>query len=437
MEKLLHNRELPNADDAEQALLGAILKHNDCLAEVVTLTKPSDFYVPAHRRIFTRMLQLWEMGTSIEEVTLVHAMTEPREIEEVGGVAYLTSLTDNVVKRTSATQYAAIVREKAQLREFIHACDLGVNIGLANDQPAAVCVSRIHDALLAIEANTQKQPALHVAQVTDEVFADLERLRCQPGERVGLTTGIDSLDLATTGIRPGEFWLLGGRTGEGKSSFALKTILDNARCEIPVLLITPEMRRDQIVTRIWAQYGQIRFDKLRDPKRLTEAEYGHLQRTMLEVARLPIYIDDASSLSIREIVARARMMVKRHRIGLIAVDYIQLVGAEGRDERQRISAISNGLRELAKEGVPVLALSQLTRPREGNLNRRPTKFDLKESGALEADAHTVLLIFRRVDEATLLPTGSGEIIIAKQRNGPLSIEPVCFDERYLIFQERR
>jgi replicative DNA helicase len=162
-----------------------------------------------------------------------------------------------------------------------------------------------------------------------------------------------------------------------------------------------------------------------------------LQQVMCEVGKLPIFIDDSSSLSMREMVARARLLTTRHHIGLIVVDYIQLIEAVGRDERQRISAVSNSLRALAKEGVPIMALSQMTRPHDRNLSRRPTKFDLKESGSLEADAHTVLLIFQPVADTNLPQADKAEIIIAKQRNGPLSIEPVEFDERYLLFRERQ
>ena len=197
------------------------------------------------------------------------------------------------------------------------------------------------------------------------------------------------------------------------------------------------MDRYQILTRLWAQYGEVPFERLRNPKRLTDAEMKRLQQVMCEVGKLPIFIDDSSSLSMREMVARARLLTTRHHIGLIVVDYIQLIEAVGRDERQRISAVSNSLRALAKEGVPIMALSQMTRPHDRNLSRRPTKFDLKESGSLEADAHTVLLIFQPVADTNLPQADKAEIIIAKQRNGPLSIEPVEFDERYLLFRERQ
>jgi replicative DNA helicase len=436
MSNLLLDRPLPSALGAERALLGGIMKNNSCMAEAVNLVKASDFSVSPHRIIFTHMGELWESGKPIEEVTLAHAMSAPDEIQKVGGVAYLTSLTDNVVKRDSVTHYAEIIREKARLRDLIHACDLGVSLGMVNDQPAAACVSRVQEALLMIEANIQKRSVAHIAQVSDEVFLGLEHLRAEIAGLPGLTTGIEALDLVTTGIRRGEFWVVGGRPGEGKSAIAIKAVLDNARRAVPVVLFTPEMDRHQVLTRLWAQYGRIPFEKLRNPKRLTDTEMKGLQQIMFEVAKLPIFIDDSSSIAIREIVARAKLLVSRDRLGLVVVDYIQLVDAAGRDERQRISAISNGLRALAKDGAPVLALSQLTRPQDKNLNRRPSKFDLKESGSLEADAHTVLLIFQPVSDANLPQPEQAEIIIAKQRNGPLGIEPVQFDGRHLFFRER-
>jgi replicative DNA helicase len=381
---------------------------------------------------------LWELGKPIEEVTLIHAMTAPDEIQQVGGVAYLTSLTDSVVKRDSVAHYAEMVREKARLRELIHACDLGVSLGIANDQPATNCVTRVQDALLMIEADIQKQTVAHIAQISDEVFLGIEKLRANSADLPGLTTGIATLDLVTTGIRQGEFWVVGGRTGEGKSALALRAVLENARRDVPVALFSPEMDRHQILTRLWAQYGEVPFEKLRNPIRLTDSEMKRLRQIMFEVGKLPIFLDDSSSLSIREIVARARLLASRHGVALIVIDYIQLIEAEGRDERQRVSTISNSLRALAKgSGMPVLALSQMTRPHDRNLNRRPTKFDLKESGSLEADAHTVLLIFQPVGDANQPQADQAEIIIAKQRNGPLSIEPVQFDGRYLLFRERQ
>jgi len=436
MSSLLLDRPLPSALDAERSLLGSIMKKNLCMAEAVNLLTTSDFFVSAHRIIFAHMVELWESGKPIEEVTLAHAMTAPGEIQQVGGIAYLTSLTDATMKRDSIAHYAEIIREKARLRQLIQVCELGASLGIANDQPAADCVSRVQGELLRIEANIQKQSVSHIAQVSDEVYLGIERMRNADTNLPGLTTGIPALDLVTTGIRPGEFWVVGGRTGEGKSAIAMKVILDNARREVPVALFSPEMDRHQVLTRLWAQYGEIPFERLRDPKRLSDADMKRLLQIVCEVGKLPIFIDDSSSISIREIAARARLLVSRNHIGLIVIDYIQLIEAEGRDERQRISLISNSLRTLAKEGVPVLALSQMTQPHDRNLNRRPTKFDLKESGSLEADAHTVLLIFQPVADTNLPQPDQAEIIIAKQRNGLLSIEPVRFDGRYLFFRER-
>jgi replicative DNA helicase len=163
MSTLLMDRPLPSALDAERALLGGVMKNNICMAEAVDLVKTSDFSVSAHRIIFTHMAELWESGKPIEEVTLTHAMSAPGEIQQVGGVAYLTSLTDNVMKRDSVAHYAEIIREKARLRELIHVCDLGVSLGIANDQTAANCVEQVQDALLLIEANVQKHSVAHIA----------------------------------------------------------------------------------------------------------------------------------------------------------------------------------------------------------------------------------------------------------------------------------
>jgi len=427
---------LPHNLDAERVLLAGLLLNDEAYPEVATLLSGAqDFFDHAHRKIYAAIVELAEAGKPIDQLLLAHILGERGQLAQVGGVAYISSLLDGAVRRSSLKHAAGLVASAAQKRSLIHLCDQAARTAADGASDINDCKRVLNDGLLSIEAASTQQQALHVVQFSDEVFADIERMRKHSGELIGLSSGIGSLDLVTTGLRKGEFWVLGGRPGEGKSALALQCVTENIKVGVPVAVFSIEMSRHQVLTRIWSQHGNIPFEKLRDPGRLRPEEYEKLRETMIQVGQMPLYVDDSGSLSIERLVARARLLIKRHQIQLIVVDYVQLVDAKATDERQRVSRISNNLRELAKEGVALLALSQLARPKDGALNTRPNKFNLKESGSLEADAHTVLLIYRPVDKQDR-PTGEDEIVVAKQRNGPWSIEPVSFDSRCLKYQER-
>jgi replicative DNA helicase len=431
----MNGRALPSTLDAERVVLGAVIDSNSLAFESAALLKPEDFAEDRHRRIFCRLIEMAQAGKPIDLISLTHAMTGANEIEDCGGVAYISDLDRGLVRRSSITHHAGIVLDCAKRRRLVWACEAAIERACDSGIEISDSSQAISDALLEIEARSADEAFQSVARFSDDVFASIGRMRERTEALIGLTTGIDSLDLITTGLRPGELWLLGGWPGEGKSSLALQLVSANIAKETPVALFTVEMDRAQVLTRIWAQHGNLPFDRLRDPRRLSADEFERLHRVKTEVSKMPLYVDDSSSITIDELAARARLMVRRHNIRLVVIDYIQLIDGNGKDERQRVSRISRALRELAKEGVPVLALSQLSRPKDGNLNTRPNKFSLKESGSLEADAHTVLLIYRPVDQQGQ-PFGEDEIIVAKQRNGPWSIEPVWFDKGTLVYRER-
>ena len=431
------SRVLPSNADAERIVLGSVLHvDNSLLFEAMSLLGPEDFSDDRHRRIFARMIELGSTGKPIDSTTLVHAMTVPREIESVGGVAYLLDLGSGLVRRGSIRHHAEIVKDCAKRRQLVRSCEFSADQACDRTISFDACSQAVQDALLEIEARSTATAPKHVIQFGDEVLSAIDRMRTHVGELVGLSTGIGALDSITTGIRHGEFWVLGGRPGDGKSSVALQVAMANVEQDIPVLIFSLEMSRDQVLLRMAAQLGRIPFEKIRDPRRLSDAEYGHLRGALADLGKMPLFVDDSSSLAIQQLAARARLMIRREKVKLVIVDYVQLIDADGRDERQRISKISRTLRELAKEGTPILALSQLARPKDGNLNTRPNKFSLKESGALESDAHTVLLLYRPVDQQDR-PTGEDELIVAKQRHGPWSIEPVYFDTRTLSYRERQ
>ena len=422
------------APEAERAILGGILKKNALMPEAVAALHSQDFGAERERLIYAHMLELWEAASIIDELTMAHAMREAGHLQKVGGVAYLSELADTP-RRASLAPYIEIVRERAQRRELIQLCELIQQRASDPAQSLAESLESFREGVLHLESNIVRAIPPHVAQITNQALNEWQELRDRVEELAGLTTGIGAIDRASTGIRPGEFWVVGGAPGEGKSAIAITMALENARSDFPVAIFSLEMTRNQVLHRLWAQYGAISYARIRTPKSTGDKESERIGQVACEVGKLPIFIDDSTSLSIRELAARARLLVQRHGVKLIVVDYIQLLRAPGQDERQRVTVISNSLRELAKEAAPVLALSQLARPKDRSLKLRPNKYWLKESGALEADAHTILLVFRPRDKHDQ-PNGNDELIIAKQRNGPIGTEPVEFDENLLRYRER-
>ena len=440
-----HSTSTLFAPDAERAVLGAILGTNEHMAEAVSCLRPEDFSAERERILYTHCWDLWESSQPIDEMTLAHAMTAPGELQKVGGIAYLAELAD-LPKRSSITRYIDLILDCAKRRKVLSICELGESI--ARDPAETDYLGELRDRLLALDAAYEKPSIQHVRQFSDGALAELDAERKRERQLPGLTFTIKALDVATTGIRDGQLIILGGRSGEGKSAFATQIALKNAIDGVPVGIFSLELTREQILHRMWAQFAHfvladnglpiygdpVAFQKIRDPKAITEADWTVLTKFKSAVDDLPIYIDATSSLSIRQLVARAQLMVRRHRVGLILVDYLQIIDAPGDNERERLTKISNALRALAKEGVPVLALSQLSRPKDPNA--RPNKYSLKESGSLEADAHVVLLIYRSTDEEGGSQSVEGEIQIAKQRSGPVGSEPVKFDSSMLSFTER-
>jgi replicative DNA helicase len=430
------SNQLPASIDSEVAVLGAILLDNQAYWQASAEVEPSDFSLHSHRLIYCRMVELAEAGKAIDYVTLTDQLGQHSEIESVGGVAYVTSLTDGLPRVKNIEQYVGILKEKSRRRMLIHACTAGAASAADDATPARVSMDMVQDALLELEANSKKIQARPLFEFSDETFMQLEELRASEAEVVGFSTGISSLDGNTTGIRSGEFWVIGGRPGDGKTSLALQIAGANVPYGSRVGMFSIEMDRSEVLHRLWVKQSKVTAGKLRQPRYMADEEWSKVRQAMAEVGTWPLFVDDSSSLSISELAARARLMIRRHGVGLLIVDYLQIVDAPGRDERQRLTAISRALRMLAKEErVGVVGLSQMARPSDKSMNRRPTKFDLKESGSLEADAHTVLLIFRPVDEFNQY-NGEDEIIVDKQRHGPRGIEPVYYNEKLLRFDQR-
>jgi replicative DNA helicase len=395
----------------------------------------ADMSLDSHRRIYSAVADMREAGRDVDLVTVTEELAARKQLEAVGGVAYLSSFLDVVPDRPSVRSYAKSVREKSKLRALVQACESGIAAAYDNST-AQGCIDGLGERLLQIQTDSTDAPAERVLKFSDQVYTDWQRVADGDTDLIGLATSVEALDLATTGIRPGELWLVAGRTGDGKSSLALQIAAANCRSGIPTGFFSIEMSKGDLLQRLWSHEGHIPFQSIRNPRGIAPEMRARIQRSVVEVGMWPLFVVEDGSISIQRLTAKARLMIRQEKIQLLIVDYVQLVSAPAKDERERLTKISNQLRTLAKDtGVPIVAISQLHRPRDGNPNARPNKFSLKESGNLENDAHVILLTYRPVDEYGR-PTGEDELIIAKQRHGPVSNERVFFEPKTLTFHER-
>jgi replicative DNA helicase len=431
----MDNITLPTSVDTEKSILGGILLDDKAYDEAAAAgLEAADFSLESHRRIYQHMGTLASASRPIDLITLIEELSTHKDLEPVGGFGYVTGLIEGVPDRPSIKHYIRIVKEKSAQRKLIHACNATVG-GIQDQMSSADGMEYLTDQMLQIQTGSDEAPAKRLMEFSERTYAEWLEIANRDTDLIGLSTGVDSLDMATTGIRETELWLIGGRTGDGKTNLALQTIAANCRRDIPVGMFSIEMPKEAILHRLWAGEGQVDFNHIRFPRRLDGEVKLRIERAMVDVAKWPLHVVEESGIQLSKLVAKAKLMIRRENVKLLVVDYMQQVTTSGKDERERITKVSKVLMGLAKEtGVPVLALSQLARPRDGNENFRPTKFNLKESGSLENDAHVVILIYRPVDERKM-KTNEDELIIEKQRNGLPSIEKVTF-RPWLRFHER-
>ena len=429
-------RSIPSSVEAERSVLGGIVLDANAYEEAAArgLTE-SDFALDSNRRIYRRMIELAESSRPIDTITLVEELERHKELEAVGGVGYVSGLMDGVPDRPSIRHYVDIVREKSKLRKLMQACNASID-AISEGSSSRECIGDLSESLLQIQTGSDDAPAERVLKFTDAVYGDWQRLADGSDDLVGLTTGIESVDLVTTGIRPGETWAIGGRTGDGKTSLALQIAAANCRRGVAVGYFSIEMSKSELLQRLWCHEGKINFGYIRNPRCASREVRAQLPQAVKTVGLWPLYVAEDSSLSLQKLLAKARLLIRQEKLGLLVVDYVQLISANAPNERERITKISSQIRALAKDsGVPIVAISQLNRPKDRNLNERPNKFSMKESGSLENDANTILLIYRPMDDFGR-PTGDDEIVIAKQRSGPVSNEKVRFDSKTMTFFER-
>ncbi len=429
---------MPSAVGAEKTILGAIMLDNKMFYEAAEQIDIEDFYLDAHRRIFACMAAVVEDQKAIDIITVTDRLEKRGEVNAVGGVAYVSSLIDGVPHQPSISSYTKIVRDKALLRKAIH-CGLNIQSQASEHfADAQEVISQANEAAMNLTLDQRKRLAEPLSAIMPRMLKELYEYRKVDAERdaIGLRTGLKALDKKTTGYRLGEYVIVSGGTADGKTSMAIQAIIANLYDDVPTLLFSHEMTSEAIAMRILAAVGELEHSELRDSRSVNMFEIEKLPKLCETLGKWPLWVDDASGLHVREIVARIRAFVRRNKVKLVVVDYIQLVKGDGESSTERLTDVSGHLREIAKdEKIALLALCQYGRM-ENKTKRRPTLMDLKGASSLEQDAHMVLACYRPQDE-NMVYRGNDEIIILKQRNGPTGLgAAVTYDKRKLLFEPR-
>jgi replicative DNA helicase len=432
----------PQSLDAEQCVLGGILLDNAGLDRVVELLNADDFYREAHRKLFRAMLTLADRHEPVDLVTLSEALRARGELTDVGGNAYLAELADRVPTAANIVSYAKIVRDRSVLRALISvATDVAARGYEASDDVDQM-LDRAEEAIFRIRDRKTSGHFVRLDGVLTEAFKTIERLYEQKTPVTGVTTGFAELDRLTAGLQRSDLIIVAGRPSMGKTAFCLN-MAENAalRSDVGVAIFSLEMSKEQLALRMLCSEARVDLSRVRTGH-LTDREFPRLAMAAGRLGEAPVYIDDTPAISVLELRAKARRLKRdpQAKLGLIIVDYLQLMRADGRDSReQEISEISRSLKALAKElDVPVVALSQLNRQVESRNPPRPKLSDLRESGAIEQDADVIAFIYRDEVYNPDDPDkhGLAEVIVAKQRNGPIGNVELTFLSAFTRFENR-
>ena len=431
-------RTLPSNLEAERTVLGAILVDNAAFNSAAEILSREDFYRDAHRRIFEAMAVLAERSQPIDLVTLKDELSRQSALEAVGGAAFLAGLVDGVPRITSVEHWSRLIKEKAVLRNLIHAGNRIVQSCYEGEDEASALLDRAEKAIFDIAERRIRQGFADMGEIVKESFRTIDQLSQSKDVVTGLPTGFVDIDEMTSGLQKGDLVILAGRPAMGKTSFCLNVAQHVAlKTGETAGVFSLERSRAQLALRMLCSDARIDAHRLRTGK-LTEKDWARLAKAYTDLSQARIFIDDSATITPLEMRAKCRRLKAEHNLGLIIVDYLQLVTSAGRVEnrQQELSAISRSMKGLAKElDVPVVALSQLSRAPEARTDRRPQLSDLRESGALEQDADVVMFIYREEEyKATDENRGIAEIIIGKQRNGPTGSRKLAFIKEFTRFE---
>ncbi len=435
--EMVTDRMPPQAIEEEKAVLGSMLIDKEAVNKTIEILDSSAFYKSQHQRIFEAAVVLYEKNIQVDYLTITDQLEKMAVLEEVGGDYYITELANAVPSAASVEYYANIVLEKALLRKLIEVCN-GITASAYSAQEDAV--SLLDDAerrIFTLSEKKLRRGFVPIHPILTKTFDVIDTYHNQSGSVTGVATGFDELDKMTSGLQNSDLVIIAGRPSMGKTAFCLN-IARNAAIDhgVPVGIFSLEMSNTQLAMRMLCAESRVDAHKVRTGK-LPASDWPRLSMSVGKLAEAPLFIDDSAALTVLEIRAKARRLKAEHGLGMLIVDYLQLAKGPGSSESRQIeiSSISQSLKALAKElELPVLALSQLSRAVEQRGgDKRPMLSDLRESGAIEQDADVVMFIYRPEVYGPVEEEGIAEIIIAKQRNGPVGTVSLKFHKNFVLF----
>ncbi|MDB6148193.1 MAG: dnaC [Spartobacteria bacterium] len=444
------HRTPPHSTEAEQGVLGSMLiSPRDAIAECVEKINEEYFYVPAHQTIYSALVDVWNAAQAIDLITFTQILRDRNLLEAVGGASFVTSLFTFVPTAANVGYYLEIVRDKYILRQIIAAATESVRRAYEEQDEVDNLLDEVEQKIFAVGEDRFKGQTLSMKDQVMEAIETIEKLYERKGGITGISTGFVEFDRMTSGLHPAEMVVIAARPSMGKTAFAMNIAEHVAIQEkLPVAVFSLEMSSQQLVQRLLCSRARVNLKKVRDGF-LGEREFSSLTSSASKLAEAKMFIDDTGSLSILELRAKARRLKAQHDIRLIVVDYLQLLRSttrRGQDNRQiEISEISGGLKALAKElNIPIIVVAQLNRNpenRTGDSKGRPRLSDLRESGSIEQDADLVGLLVREAyyadtDEEKEEAAGNADLIISKQRNGPIGDIPLTFLSEFTRFETR-
>ena len=435
----MDNMKLPPHDiEAEQAVLGSLLTDRDAVIASIEILKPEDFYREDNKAIYQAIYNLYRKGEPVDVITVKSQLIEEGNFEKVGGLEYLALLPDKVPTTANVEMYIKIIEEKSILRNLIQTSNQLIELGYSQNEEVDYIMDEAEKRIFNIMKNRNQKGYTPIKDILIDSFQQIERMYNQKDAISGIRSGFIDLDRKTSGLNNSDLILVAARPAMGKSAFAINIATNVAmRAKVPVVIFNLEMSKEQVANRILCSEAMVDSNKIKTGQ-MEDSDWEKLASTLGPLSAAEIYIDDTPGISIMEIRAKARKLKLEKNIGLIVIDYLQLIqgtGKKGASREQEISEISRSLKILAKElNVPVIALSQLSRASEQRKDHRPMLSDLRESGAIEQDADIVMFIYRDDYYNEDSPKkGVAEIILAKHRGGSIGTIELLWLGNYTKF----
>jgi replicative DNA helicase len=435
----LLGKTLPMSLEAEKSVLGAVLMDDECFASLEQELQPQDFYVVAHQIIYKHMLDIIRSNKRIDMITLQDSMQKSSELAAAGDIQYLIGLQENIPAFGMLVQHVQIIKAKAILRNLISSSvDLITSCYSQNDSDLDAVIDEAEKKIFQIIHNRTKQNFVQLNIWLKKTFQHLSSIKSSSKGITGVATNFKTLDRMTSGFQPGDLIILAARPSMGKTSLALNVAVNAARSGIGVGIFSLEMAAEQLTLRLLSTESGVDHQKIRNAT-LSSQEWIEITHVAGELADMKLFIDDSAGINIMELRAKARQLKAKNDVKMLVVDYLQLLNSSRRHENrhQEVSEISRFLKALAKElGLPIIALSQLSRAVDSRMDKRPMLSDLRESGAIEQDADVIMFLYRDIvyNQETENPD-QAELIIGKQRNGPTGTVNLRFLRELTKFED--